>query len=249
MNWLGERGGNNQDGYYLYGIERTGVASGRKYIGGRDWFAEGANVVLRRQARDGSIRMPSGHGGTRIRTSFATLFMVYGGAPVAFNKLEYGKDHRWNLNPRDLANLAKHLWVAYERPLNWHSVSISAPVEEFEAPILFISGNARVDFGREEIARLRNYVERGGTILCEPSDHNPEFRSSMVGLLKSMYPPKDYPAYGLRPLPDCGLYLTATAYTPHSNRSGNNALNCWALRTAHACSSSFPGSTCLRIGR
>ncbi len=28
MNWLGEHGGSSQDAYYLYGIERTGVASG-----------------------------------------------------------------------------------------------------------------------------------------------------------------------------------------------------------------------------
>ena len=33
------------------------------------------------------------------------------------NKLEYGGGSDWNLNPRDLANLSKHMWSAYERPL------------------------------------------------------------------------------------------------------------------------------------
>src|SRR5262245_5512385 len=114
MNWLGKQKGGKADGYYLYGIERTGVASGRKLIGGEDWFAEGALAVLRAQQRDGSIPLGRwGSGG--ISTSFCTLFLVYGGAPVAVNKLQYGKGADWDLNPRDLANLSKALWAAYER--------------------------------------------------------------------------------------------------------------------------------------
>ncbi|MCH7729161.1 MAG: hypothetical protein IH991_22170, partial [Planctomycetes bacterium] len=130
MNWLGKSNGNKNDGYYLYGIERTGVASGRKYIGGEDWFKLGALNVLKAQARDGSI--PLGRWGRHvIGTSFCTMFLVYGGAPVAMNKLQYGKGRDWNLNPRDLANLSKEMWSVYERPLNWQTVSIDAPATEF----------------------------------------------------------------------------------------------------------------------
>ena len=55
MDWLGKSGGNKNDGYYLYGIERASVASGRKYFGRDDWFAGGAQAVLQAQQADGSI--------------------------------------------------------------------------------------------------------------------------------------------------------------------------------------------------
>jgi len=206
MTWLGQHGGANQDSHYLYGIERTGVASGRKHIGGRDWFAEGSVTVLQAQQRNGSIML--GHyGNDVVRTAFCTLFLVYGGAPVVFNKLEYGVAQDWNLNPRDLANLTKDLWSAYERPVNWHSVSITANAAEFEAPILFISGSRPVAFTEEEVLKLREYILRGGTILAEPSDHSAPFRASMVKLVQLMFPAKDYPQYTLHDLPaEHGVY-------------------------------------------
>ncbi|MDP6355852.1 MAG: DUF4159 domain-containing protein [Planctomycetota bacterium] len=206
MDWLGKSKANRDDAYYLYGIERTGVASGRKYIGGEDWFKRGALAVLKRQGPGGEIRMGN-WGGASVQTSFCTLFLIYGGAPVAFNKLEYGKGQDWNLNPRDLANLTKHLWSAYERPLNWHSVSIKADASEFEAPILFISGSQPAAIAGEDIAKLRDYVDGGGTIFAEPSDHSEEFHESMVALLRKMYPEKDYPSYKLENIPaDHGVY-------------------------------------------
>ena len=199
MKWLDARGGDNGDGYYLYGIERAGVASGRKYIGGRDWFREGVESILRAQRQDGSIPL-RGYGKTRINTAFATLFMVYGGAPVVFNKLDYGDGQGWNLNPRDIANVTKHLWNAYEQPLNWFSVNIDAPVEEFEAPILFITGADTIDFTDEQVAKLRAYIERGGMIFAEPSDHNDAFKASMTALLEKLYPTDTYAGRGLSAL-------------------------------------------------
>jgi hypothetical protein len=201
MDWLGNQGGSNEDGYYLYGIERTGVASGRKYFGGRDWFGDGVVQAMLRQRADGSFSL-GGHGGHIGNPAFAALFMVYGGAPTAYNKLEYGGGQDWNLNPRDLANVAKSLWSAYERPLNWSSVSVSAPASEFEAPILFISGSRELAFKDNEALTLKSYVEAGGTLLLEASDRSPAFSGSIERFLRQMYPAKDYPAYKLKALPD-----------------------------------------------
>jgi hypothetical protein len=206
MEWLGKAKGNKSDSYYLYGIERTGVASGRKLLGGDDWFAEGALTVLQAQRRDGSIPLGS-YGGTEVCTSFCTLFLVYGGAPVAYNKLQFGKDQDWNLNPRDLANVSKALWSAYERPINWQIVSIDSPAAEIEAPVLFLSGSKKWVFAEKEMLKLREYIERGGTILAEPSDNSAEFAASMEDLLNNMYPPQLYPNHRLAPLPaDHAIY-------------------------------------------
>ncbi len=199
MDWLGKANANKEDGYYLYGIERTGVASGRKLIGGEDWFARGAQAVLQFQQADGAIPLGS-WGGRSVGTCFCTLFLVYGGAPVAVNKLQFGKGQDWNLNPRDLANVSKALWAAYERPINWQIVSIDAPAAQIEAPILFLSGSKKWDYTEPEMLKLREYVERGGTILAEPSDHSEDFAASMEQLLKDMYPPKSYPDVKLEPL-------------------------------------------------
>lgn len=199
MDWLGKAQGGKDDGYYLYGIERVGVASGRKLIGGEDWFAKGALTILQAQRRDGSI--PLGHWGGQIGgTCFCTLFLVYGGAPVAVNKLQYGKGQDWNLNPRDVANVSKALWNAYERPVNWQTVSITSPASEIEAPILFISGSEKWDYTETEMAKLREYVERGGTILAESSDRSAAFTASMEKLLADMYPPRSYPNVKLEAL-------------------------------------------------
>ena len=207
MAWLGKaRSGQKETAYYLYGIERTGVASGRKYFGGEDWFKRGALSVLKRQGARGEIST-GGHGDIVCKTSWCVLFLVYGGAPVAMNKLEYGGGSDWNLNPRDLANLSKHMWSAYERPLNWQTVSIGAPASEFEAPILFISGSKAAAFSEKDVLKLREYVDRGGTILAEPSDGSKAFADSMTELVRQMYPERLYPSCKLRPLPaDHGLY-------------------------------------------
>jgi hypothetical protein len=200
MEWLGKQQGSKEDGYYLYGIERTGVASGRKLIGGEDWFARGALAVLQAQQRDGAIHLGQ-WGGRAISTCFCTLFLVYGGAPMAVNKLQFGKGEDWNLNPRDLANLSKALWSAYERPIGWQIVSIAAPAAEIEAPILFLSGSKDWAFTEAEMLKLREYVERGGTILAEPSDHSKDFAAAMERLLKNMYPSQTYPDVRLEALP------------------------------------------------
>jgi len=57
MDWLGKSKENKADGYYRHGIERAGVASGRKLSGGADGFARGALEILQAQARDGSITL------------------------------------------------------------------------------------------------------------------------------------------------------------------------------------------------
>jgi hypothetical protein len=54
--------------YYLYGLERAGMLVGRRWIGEHDWYKEGADLLLAKQA--------DGVGwGDHTLTSFAVLFL------------------------------------------------------------------------------------------------------------------------------------------------------------------------------
>lgn len=192
MGWLGEtaakhRGHHSFGGYYNYGVERVGVASGRQTMGGLDWFRHGAQPLLMLQNADGSFNT-SGHGGVIAQAGFNVLFLVYGGAPVAFNKLQYGNGPNWNRNPRDLATLTGSLWSAYERPLNWQSVELEDDQAGWEGAILFISGDEEVTFTPAQLAKLKAYVDRGGTILAEPLPGAQAFEDSMQQLAAALVP-------------------------------------------------------------
>jgi len=79
--------------YQMYGIERIGVASGRKYFGAVDWGAVGADYLVHHQNPDGSFgNVDQFHDPLKVPdTAFAILFLVRGRAPVIMNKLEYGE--------------------------------------------------------------------------------------------------------------------------------------------------------------
>jgi hypothetical protein len=78
--------------YQMYGLERIGVASGRKYFGTVDWGAVGADYLVHHQNANGSFGGDDTiHNPRKIAdTVFAILFLIRGRAPVIMNKLEYG---------------------------------------------------------------------------------------------------------------------------------------------------------------
>jgi hypothetical protein len=58
--------------YFLWSLERVGVALDLKTIGGKDWYAWGADVLLANQAQDGSWK---GDYPATVDTCFALLFL------------------------------------------------------------------------------------------------------------------------------------------------------------------------------
>src|SRR5262249_40367130 len=46
--------GVNYWNYYMYGLERAGRLTGRRFFGDHDWYREGAEVMVAKQNRDGS---------------------------------------------------------------------------------------------------------------------------------------------------------------------------------------------------
>ena len=171
-------------GYFLYGVERVGLACGLKYFGTADWYKLGATSLLKRQAPDGSF--PVGYGKT-VGTSFAMLFLIHGRHPVLFNKLQRPGD--WRNRPRELAALTRWLSVDREKPVNWQIINLKVPVEEWhDAPILYISGCKVPIFTDKELDKLRTFVWQGGTLFTVSECTGPEFRKGIREVYAKLFP-------------------------------------------------------------
>lgn len=172
--------------YWLYSIERVAMASGYKYFGNHDWYAAGAELLLKQQDRKGYWDGTS----TLHNTNFAILFLSRGQYPVLVNKLKYRG--RWNARPRDIANFTRWLSWNFERPVGWQVVDIDAPMDQMQdAPILYISGAGVCQFSDEQVAKLRRYVLRGGLIVSEAAANSGDFTLDMQRYYRRMLPSRD----------------------------------------------------------
>jgi hypothetical protein len=197
--------------YTLYGIERIGVASGYKYFGTLDWYADGADYLVKDQRADGCW------GEGVPDTCFAILFLVRGRAPVVMNKLEYDIDRagdkpklaNWNQRPRDCANLTRWMGKQLERDLNWQIVNLKVPADDLhDAPLLYIAGNQLLNFGPAEERKLRRFVQQGGIIVGNADCGQQAFVTSFQKLGQKLFP-----AYEFRDLPEDHLLMN----TPYSH--------------------------------
>jgi hypothetical protein len=180
--------------YTLYGIERIGLASGYKYLGGVDWYRQGAAALVASQGADGSW-------GTVSDTCFAVLFLARGRAPLILNKLEYELDQHgdkprpgnWNQRPRDAANLARWAGRQLEREINWQIVNLKGPAQDLhDAPILYIAGNQALSFSAADEEKLRQFVHEGGMIVGNADCASPLFATSFKKLGTRLFPPGEF---------------------------------------------------------
>jgi hypothetical protein len=197
LGWMDRHIGEAINGsfYTLYGIERVGTASGRKYIGSADWFQMGAERLVRTQRADGSWE--GRDYGDTADTALVLLFLARGRAPVLMNKLEYvgaaNADDKtpdpWNERPRDVANLARWVGRENETYFNWQVVNLKVSPEDLhDAPILYIAGARPLAFTEEEEAKLRAFVEQGGMILGNDDCARGAFARSFQALGTKLFP-------------------------------------------------------------
>lgn len=209
--------------YYLYGMERAGRLSARRFFGKHDWYREGAKYLIDRQsARTGAW---TGVGGIEsdpvIGTGFALLFLSKGLAPVLINKLQYGTGDQWNLHRYDIQSLTDLITGKPEWPklLTWQIIDINNVVSNgsvsdlLQSPILYLTGDTLLDGGEggklrlkdEEILLLREYVNYGGFIFAVTGCQQTGFEKGMHQLVSKMYPQgeatlkplsPDHPIYG-----------------------------------------------------
>ena len=166
--------------YWLYGVERVGIAAGYKYFGDHNWYKEGAEWLLKNQAPDGSW-------GDIPETCFSLLFLYKGRAPVLFNKLEFKGE--WNNHRRDIAHLTAYIEKNKEQMFHWQITNLKFPVEELhDAPVLYITAETPPTFTDDEKKKLRAFTDTGGTILFEASCGNPAVRKWFADFVKEMWP-------------------------------------------------------------
>ena len=186
--------GNGRTLYWLYCVERVGIASGYKYFGNHDWYREGAEAVLK-EAKDGRA-------GSVSDTCFALLFLYKGRAPILYNKLKF--DGVWNAHRRDIANLTAWIERTLEEQFHWQITELRAPLEELhDAPVLYICAESIPNFSDADKKKLRAFTDTGGTILFEASCGSPTVRKWFQDFAREIWP-----EWALKPLgPDHGVFV------------------------------------------
>ena len=209
--WLGRnfsvrrnpsRGARNQvwHYYYLYGLERAGRLTARRFIGEHDWYREGTEYLVNVQ----DPLLNSWQGGDRnsqIGTAMALLFLSKGRRPLLLGKLEYGELENWDSHSSDADHLTRRTEEAWDLDLTWQTVDAEgATVDDLmQTPVLYVSGSKRADL-TPHATKLRDYVDRGGFVFAEACcGDSRAFRRSMEKLVESMFPEPEYRLRQLRP--------------------------------------------------
>lgn len=180
--------------YYLYGMERVGRMTGRRFIGAHDWYREGAEMLVREQDINGSWRGSNTESNPLIATSFALLFLSKGRRPVVMSKVKYTDQREWDLHGGGVPNLVRQIEKSWLRALTWQSVDLKAAsvADLLESPVLFFSGRQALNLSPEQCDALRMYVEQGGFIFAEACDGNDcdgkAFDESFRQLMKKLFP-------------------------------------------------------------
>jgi len=119
--------------YYLYGMERVGRLTARRFIGKADWYREGAKFLIDNQDKLSGFWSGTGAVEDRglIGTSFALLFLSKGRWPILIAKLKHQPDEDWNQHRHDLNNLTRFVESRWKKDMTWQVVDLRmATVED-----------------------------------------------------------------------------------------------------------------------
>ena len=162
--------------YYLYGLERVGRLSGRRFIGKFDWYREGAKELIDTQKSSDTWIGKSGFAENfaDISTSFALLFLSKGRRPIVVGKYKFGVGDDWDRHPKGIHYLTRELETRWDTKLNWQTIdNTNATVYDLaETPVLYISGRDQLDLTTDQKKALKEYVENGNFIFAEACQGN-----------------------------------------------------------------------------
>jgi hypothetical protein len=197
--------------YYLYGLERAGRLTARRFIGEHDWYREGAEHLIRHLKQDDIDGFFPGRehaeDDRNISTSLALLFLSKGRWPVLIAKLRHTPGEEWNQRRHDIHNMTLYVESKWKRDLTWQIVDLEqASVEDLQqSPVIFFSGSQSPlpegDQQRKALAlKIRGYLDRGGFLFAEEdtcaSGFDKAFRDFMD---KQVFPEPEYKLHLLDP--------------------------------------------------
>jgi hypothetical protein len=180
--------------FWLYGLERAGVTSGRRLFGEHDWFREGAALLVAGQRDDGAWT------DRLYENSLGLLFLAKGFKPLLVQRLVWEGPCR--KDPRDLDHLVRYLDKRLGgQAVTWQTLKSDAPLADWlAAPILQVAGRGPLRMLAASVPRLRQYVEQGGVILFDAQGGDAAFLESVRRLLAEQFPesrleplPADHP--------------------------------------------------------
>jgi hypothetical protein len=206
--------------YALYGIERAGRLTGRRYLGGNDWYRLGCQYLAETQEREGywgRRRLARGRldDWPVVATSFSLLFLSKGRTPVLITKMAHGGDDGWNNKRSDARHLADFASreLFKKKPMAWQVFDVRSKraespesrrelaAELLQAPIVYVNGHRFAATGKEKDI-LREYLENGGFLFAEACCGDPNFDKGFRAAIKEIFPddaleelPAEHPVY------------------------------------------------------
>ena len=200
----------NTRAWWLYdmdAVERVGRMTGQRYIGSRDWYREGAEL-LAKQRQDTLRGFWTGVGGGEtdpsVGTALALLFLSKGQRPVLLAKLKQLPMDGANRPEGDLANMTRHIERLWRRDMTWQVIdpNYASAEDLLQSPVLFVSGQQSLPQTEEAKQNLRTYVNQGGFILAETGCGGAEFVEEFEHLMFELFPdsplrllPQDHPIW------------------------------------------------------
>ena len=194
--------------YYLYGLERVGRLTTRRFIGGHDWYREGADWLVGSQDRLSGFWKGAGadESNPLVSTSLALLFLSKGRRPVLLAKLEHPPGGDWNRHRSDVDNLTRFVEPRWQMDLTWQVISLEAATADdlVQSPVLYWCGNSSpLPNGaaqQQQLAqKLRDYLDRGGFLFAEAYCGGADFDRGFRELMKQVFPEPEYRLHLLEP--------------------------------------------------
>lgn len=199
--------------YGLYGIERAGRLTGRRFLGQHDWYRVGCEYLVRIQERDGSWVGRQGQARFDywpvVSTSFSLLFLSKGRTPVLLTKLAHNNGDDWNNKRNDMRHVVEFASreLFKKQPLAWQVFDMrdkpaeneesrrNLAAELLQSPLVWVSGHDLAPRDKEE-AVLGEYLGNGGFLFAEACCGQQRFDRDFRALMKRMFPDSE-----LKPLP------------------------------------------------